>query len=803
MTQTYHRPFLGIFAAFSFLFAVGCTSAPGDAPKDTLLFCEPPESLASAAGMDICPSDEEGPEATVRVMVLDVQGLFTNPNPIGQQIPAGGLKKANDIVIDRPGVATPRRADDGIVLTSLDPGQVNIAFDYAGTSFAWSGAALYTLDTSSGDADFTSVGALSWSGGTLRHATGGGDLYVTSDDGPLLLDGPTGTPKLPGAPRAFDIVSVNIQSGTAIPNNVTFAHRVVHGRNDSEGRPVLGEPSGPFKTTTNAAGPYKATVTVRLQAENVAGDFIQVYRTQDVPAGGIPGDTLFQTAEHIVTSADILAGTVQIEDITPDELLGVPLYTNPDRGGVRSSNVRPPLAQDLTTFRERMWLANTQAPQRFTLRMIAVPDDGDSLTIGGVVYTGGATEDATTGAFENFVGGATISADIAETTRSLVRVINGYAANTTITAYSISGEYDAAGIILLEARSVTAAAFTVQASARGERYIPALTTAISSLADEYPNRLHYSKPGIFYGFPLPNTLQVGAEEHGIARIVALRDTLLVFKEAGGDGLWKVTGNGPFYVEQVNAGVHVLAPDTVVVADNTAFALTDKGVIAVSESGSVDVISVPIEDKIRDFILQHPGSIQSARAFVREANTEEKVYFGFDTDDDLAYVEESYVWNIATETWTRDTRPWRAAYIRGDGRMLRFIETDPEMQVFVERNSGDLLADTLGVSYEVGWNTETGDSPAGQKQFTHANVLFEQTQPASVDAEMWFTADDGSQGPAVETGGEGFPYIRAEVPVDQQRTSRLGVEIRATVTTTQANIVGVSTMYRTYGALKGR
>lgn len=751
---------------------------------------------------DECPLPDGG---SLAVMNLDLYGLFTNPNPVGQQVPRGGLRKANDIVVDRPGVGSPRRADDYRTPSGDLPSGITNVFDYAGTMFGWSatgGEGLHRGTITSTNTVWTQVSTLDWAAGSLRYATGGGDLYLTSDSGPLVMDGTTATPVVPGVPRATDIYVANVRAAGAgelgwLAASTTVAYRVVWGKNDSEGRPVLGEPSGrlvlPDYNGTSGSAPFVVDLQIVEPAGITAGAgyFFQVYRTGPSSSPD-PGDTMFLVWESPYDDVSDL----DVTDIAPDG--GVPLLTNGDQGGVRNSNVRPPLAQDMTTFRQRLWLANTTGRQTLRLRFISPVDLSDSYTlrVAGVDYVMQGLDP---------LGGFTVSQRIEYTARELVKTITADT-DATVRAYYVSGAYDPPGMIEITANDLGTSPFTVQAiiggATAGAKFVPNTTTAVASLADEYPNRLHYSKEGVFYGFPLSNTLQVGAEEFAISRVVALRDTLLVFKENGGDGLWKVTGNGPWYVEQVNAGVHLIAPDTVVVANNTAFALTDKGVISVSESGSVDTISVPIEDKLKDIILTRAAEVPFARAFIRESNTEEKVYFGFPDDSNPLSVSESYVWNIATETWTRDTREWTAAFVGPDGRMVRFTEVG-ESGAFVERNSGNRLADSLGVAYEVEWNTETGDMPDGEKQFSQAAVLYQQAQPLSVDAEMWFTADDGTPGPAVETGGEGFPYIRAEVPFDQQRTTRLGVEIRGTVTTTLADILGMSVTYRTYAPLKGR
>lgn len=802
---------LSVFTLLGGQFGCGEPRGTGEWPTRREVrpaFWCPAESLAGIAPVDAGTNDDCGPaeafdagtqvpdSGTLQGMSLDVYGLFTNPNPVGMQVPAGALKTADNILVTRPGVATPVKADDAAVVIGALTGDGVAEFEYAGQPYVWNGSLLFKINItdiplSPPSVTYASVGALAWSG-SLRHATAGGDLYLTSNAGPIVMDGVSGVPKTPGAPAAFDS-GPNITTPSAngwLPNGASVGVRVVFGYNDAEGKPVLGEPSGrSVVLAPSSGGPFTTTYNINAPpgVTDTSGHFVQVYRTATAPAGVDPGDSYFLVYETPWVPTFPSGSTMLIPDIAPAG--DVPLYTNPDRGGVRNSNVRPPLARDLVSFRDRLWLANTTAPHTLRLRMIAPPSGiSEVVTIAGGAYTLATSA-------------GTVSQQIEYAARDLVAQMA--ASNTTVRATYASSTNDPPGIIDFVSFTVGASAFTAAASNAtvGGRFAPTIGTAVSSVATSNPNRLHYSKEGMPYGFPLSNTIPVGAQEYGISRIVALRDTLLVFKAAGGDGLWKVTGSGPFYVEQVNANVQLLAPNTVVVANNTAFAFTDKGLIEVSESGGVDTISVPIEPNIRDILTSRAATISAARAVVKEANSEALVYVGFPNASSSTSVVESYVWNINTETWTRDTRAWRSAYVDGSGRFVRFI-AGQSGAFRRERDTGNEVLDRVGVSYAVKWNTETSGDPTSSKHFREVQVLFEQAQPSSVGAFMYFDCDGGASAP-VETGGEGFPYIRAEVPFDCQRTSRLGVEIRGVVTTVPVNIIGMSASYSTLSPLKAR
>lgn len=785
---------------------VACSTRPVE-PRPFFTECGA-EPVAAVADLDLCPSDPEGPEATIRDMRLDAAGLWTNPNPLGQQRPAGALDRAEDIVIDRPGTACVRRADDAVGVDDADPGLLNQGWDYAGYMFAWSanGGGLWRSNGgSSGFIDWNSVGNVSTASPDLRlpYATAGGDLYLLSNTGPLVLDGPTATPATPGVAKAPDMQVPNPVADATLgwlQNSEAVAYKVVFGKNDAEGKPILGSPSGMVSVVAPAAGgPFHVDLLIDKPSEvtTTSGHFVQVYRTQASASVATLGDTYTLVWEKAWDAASAPFGQMSVTDVAPAG--AVPLYTNPDRGGVRSDNVRPPLAEDVAPFRGRLWVANTTAPHTMTLRFIAPPDPmlGYSVTIAGTGYV----LDAPTG--------TTVSERIESAARYLVTLLGS---NANVTATYSSGANDPPGIITITSKTFSSTAFTASAliggAACGALFVPNLTTAQSSIQDEYPNRLHYSKDGLPYAFPLPNTLQVGAQEHGISRIVALRDALLVFKERGGDGLWKVTPSGAgWYVEQVNSSVQLVSSDALAVVDNTIFAMTEDGIVAVTEAG-VEDIDVPIEDQINGLMLERANAVPYVKAFGREALGERKVYFGIPTasvnGDGTDFMADTYVYNLNTETWTTDSRLWQGAYVNSSGRMVRFTAEGDVQNAYLERISGDALADRLGVEYAIAWNVETANNPGAEKQFLQVAVLTQEPQPTDTDVFMYFTADDGEQSAAVETGGDGSNYIRAEVPWDRQRTTRLGVEMRGTVVN-PVNIVGLTVAYREYGGniLKGR
>jgi hypothetical protein len=97
--------------------------------------------------------------------------------------------------------------------------------------------------------------------------------------------------------------------------------------------------------------------------------FYEVYRTGTVTVtAGVtlsdldPGEEFQKVYEAGVTQAELSAGEVIVEDITPDTFRegGLPLYINPVTGeGILQANEAPPIAKDIALFKGSVFYANT------------------------------------------------------------------------------------------------------------------------------------------------------------------------------------------------------------------------------------------------------------------------------------------------------------------------------------------------------------------------------------------------------------------------------------------------------------
>lgn len=368
------------------------------------------------------------------------------------------------------------------------------------------------------------------------------------------------------------------------------------------------------------------------QAVNT-NNFLRVYRSEEtLTASDTPGDEMFQCYESgYLTAAQIAAGHVDFTDVAPESVLDNPLYTNENTGfGALQANYQPPIAEDIVYWANRMWYANTTEKNSAQLTLIGCgsPDGiqaGDKINFrkpGGVlandvVFTANAGA-AAANQFIVFTDGDP-GYNIERTAQSLCASINYLTTwNSAISlyAYYISSEGGLPGQILLVSRRFgDAFSFSVY-SDRETAWTPTLPdpttplwSALASTNDRHPARLRYSRLGIPDATPLTNFENVNSDNDAILRIFPLHYRLLVFKT---DGIYTCSNQEPFTITKLSAYV-LLAPDSVFVLEDRVYALTDQGIVTVSDAG-VQQISNPIDDVFDAMMAPSNISTLATRAF---------------------------------------------------------------------------------------------------------------------------------------------------------------------------------------------
>ena len=606
---------------------------------------------------------------TTQIPIVRARGLYTHPNPIGDDIPAGALTKANDVVIDREGIVETRRGFkvDGTELSAV----IKKFFNYRDRLLAHHGTTLsYDSDGARTWVDYAGTFAAPSGARSIRAAQSNKNIYLTSSTGIRKIGSLAGTPGAAGMYKGLDGTGATTGSSGWMTNNVQVAYRVVWGIYDANNNKILGAPSQRIIVSNSSGGTRDIDLTFTIPNGVTTSHFYQIYRSGE--SSGIsaePNDELQLIVEKNPSSAQITAKSVTYSDATPENLRGATLYTSPSQEGISQANDAPPLARDIAVFKNQMMFANVVSKQRMYITLISVGSPGlqvdDTITIGGVVYTGKSSETVASGFFQITTSG-TASQNIDATARSLVKVINQYASNTTVYAYYLTGFNDLPGQILIEERSLGGAAF-VAISSRGGAFSPELPSSGStytSSSDSAPNEIYIAKPGQPEAVPILNKVTVGSALANILRIIALRGSVFVLKE---DGVFRITGEtvNDFRVEAFDTTTVIQAEDSAVEFNNSVMCYADQGVVRISDSG-VEIVSRAIELTLLQLSVL---SNFASTTFGVSYESDRKYVLALPSDSDDSYSVQQYVYNALTSSWTRWTRPISAGIVNtNDGKL---------------------------------------------------------------------------------------------------------------------------------------
>lgn len=238
---------------------------------------------------------------------------------------------------------------------------------------------------------------------------------------------------------------------------------------------------------------------------------------------------------------------------------------------------------------------------------------------------------------------------IDDTTRSLVKVINDNTAEY-VSAYYIFNPAGLPGQFQLESKILDTTPFTVKVnnSDVGSIFNPNLTTPATSLNEERRNRLYYSKQFQPEAVPIVNFIDIGPKDKAIERIVALRDSLFIFKE---EAIYRLTGDVPsnFFVTIHDNSANILAPDAATILNNQVFVFTTQGVVQVSETG-VSVLSRPVEATLLSVTAPRFTNTK-AIAFATSYEQDRSFLLWLPERPEDTFAKVCYRYNTFTNTWT--------------------------------------------------------------------------------------------------------------------------------------------------------
>lgn len=341
--------------------------------------------------------------------MLKAKGLWTFPNYLSA-VPEGALLDATNCVIDRDGIIEPRRGINQYGNVGVANDRIKQLLTYKNRILAHYNSVL-AYDNGSGTfTDFSGVFSEVEAGLRIKAIELNGNCYVTTGSGIKKIASNSSTLSSAtisdaGGAKALDVAaSVNYTNPGWFLGYSKVAYRVVWGINDVNNNLILGSPSS--RTVVVNYGTASATVdlTFPIPDEVTTTDyFYQVYRTSlstSLTFVGIedlePGDEMKLVFEDNVTSAQLTAGEITINDITPADfqLNGAILYTNPVSGdGILQANEKPPLAKDISVFKNSAFYGNIQTKYKFDLTFLGTGGlksfgaFGDAVTISSITAT--------------------------------------------------------------------------------------------------------------------------------------------------------------------------------------------------------------------------------------------------------------------------------------------------------------------------------------------------------------------------------------------------------------------------------
>lgn len=608
-------------------------------------------------------------------VMLRARGLHTYYNPLSE-IPEGSLVEADNIVIDRNGIIEPRRgfAKFGTDNFTATPNAV------AEQLFTYKNRVLIHDNNNKLHFDSDGAGSFLEFDGTfpsssdyrMRGIEANGNFYFLSNDGMQKISATsaatfTASPGYivqAGGAKALDVTGTLAGDISGFLLDVSkVAYRIVWGYKDVNQNLILGSPSNRLEIENTTGVSDNVELTFQIPSEivntsNAQGYFYQVYRTAvftGTPIIPTPDEEYNLVIEEFPTAGQLTAEEVVLDDITPDSIREgrTLLYTNAVSGeGIENANEPPPLAKDITSYKNYTFLANTQTVQRLTITMLA----GDAAFSGLEfrILDGTTTETFTfvaTHASPFDVEYSTTGfpeIDIDVTARNLVNEINRESA--LVYAYYDSGANDTPGIIRIERQFISETPFWLQTSAGiSQKFIPEMpATGATVISDNEvkPNRIFYSKYQQPEAFPLVNYIDIGAQDDPIFRIIGLRDSLFIFKS---DGIYRLSGDvAPFQVAPFDTSASIVAPDSAVVLNNQIYAMSSQGIISITDTG-VNIISRPIEGKIAA-VYDNPNLAELCFGVSYETDRSFLLWMPDTVNDTSA--SQCLRFNTFTNTWVR-------------------------------------------------------------------------------------------------------------------------------------------------------
>lgn len=303
-----------------------------------------------------------------KTLTLTPKGLYTYYNNLAS-VPEGALLQANNTVINREGVAEPRR---GIKWYSDEMSDyAKQLLQYKARILRHVGSTLAYDDLAGNFTNFSGSFNQPNDYTRIKSIETKGNLYFTSD---------TGIQKLSAKSSADLSTSSIINAGgvTAIGGNAIClftasgfltagnhtAYKVTWAYKDANGLLVEGVPSNAIEIENTMTIDANVRVTILIPYEITNTDYtFKLFRCEQKTIGTALSEEYNLVFEGSPTLSEISNGYLYCTDTLADDFRfgGTPLYTNPISGsGINQANYKPPFATDIELFNNHVFYANTR-----------------------------------------------------------------------------------------------------------------------------------------------------------------------------------------------------------------------------------------------------------------------------------------------------------------------------------------------------------------------------------------------------------------------------------------------------------
>lgn len=319
-------------------------------------------------------------EGNGQTLDLNIKGLYTAPNPFSA-VPQGALTVADNVVLDNESVAQTRRGES--IYGTIFSSPIEKMFQYKNYLLAAYGGAM-ALDSDNNGTWTAYSGSFDAPSNTnrMRSVESNKNFYLTSSTGIRKLDDPTSAFRVAGAVIGLG-GSGTLTNPGFMSDQVQVAYRIVWGYRDINSNEIVGVPSQRLVMVNDTGATADVTQVWQIPEGVDSTWFYRVFRSGE--SAGVdfsPDDELQQVKEGNPTSAELSAGEISFTDSVPNSLRGAFLYTDPSQEGIGQSNYPPPIATDVTLFKNHVFYFNTVSKQQFFLTLLGVGDNTTGAQFG-------------------------------------------------------------------------------------------------------------------------------------------------------------------------------------------------------------------------------------------------------------------------------------------------------------------------------------------------------------------------------------------------------------------------------------